>query len=58
MPEKDERVPVQVLIEPDFRRKLRVLLAEHDMTWGDLIIPHLEEFARSHDGDRITDIDT
>ena len=44
----DDRVPVQILIDPDLRHVLRVLLAEHRMTWGDLISPHLKEFVQKH----------
>lgn len=45
MPRDEWRVPIQILIPPDLRHTLRVKLVERGMTYGDLVIPILEEFA-------------
>ena len=53
MPKKrdDDRVPVQIYIDPDFRHRLKILLATDGLTWGNLIIPHLEHLANRQTGD-------
>lgn len=50
MPRDESLVSVQILIDPKLRRTLKMCLAKNDMTYGDLIIPHLEAFVEQQGG--------
>ncbi len=44
MPRDKSLVSVQILIDPDMHRRLRVKMILEGKTWGNVIMPGLEEY--------------